>query len=90
MSWSLDAVVKTGGDEVLAKVKAKFDAVNLPNQEERSIKDMIATAALSAIAGCSPGQFLKLEASGSASSGGDFHSQSCRLSVQPIYGAVVE
>jgi hypothetical protein len=91
MSWSIDAIIKTGGDDVIGKVKAKFDAVKLDNAEERAIKDTLATAAMSAVAGCSPGQYVKLEASGSASSDGrDFRSQSCRLSVQPVYGAVID
>jgi hypothetical protein len=91
MSWSLDAVIKTGGDDVVGKVKSKFDAINLNNAEERLIKDIICQAALAAIAGCTSGQYVKLEASGSAhSSGSDFQNQNCRLSVQPIYGAVID
>jgi hypothetical protein len=92
MSWSLDAVIKTGGDDVVGKVKSKFDAINLNNAEERLIKDIICQAALAAIAGCTSGQYVKLEASGSASSDSSrgFASQSCRLSVQPIYGAVID
>jgi hypothetical protein len=90
MSWSVDAVIKTGGDDVLPKVKELFEKTHISNQEERSIRDMLCSAAMSAIASNTKDQYLKLEASGSAYGDGSRASQSCRLSVQPVYGQVID
>lgn len=89
MSWSIDAVVKTGPN-VAEKVQDLFDKVSLNNPTEKLIKDRIAETCVILVKANSPGQFLKIEASGSAYTASPAEYQNAKLSVQPIYGMVIE
>lgn len=96
MSWSVAFTVKAGAT-VADKVRERFAETNyLVGKTEKALKVQAGEMAVLAIAGMDPGMLVRVEASGSAwvenpdTEAEHSKQQVIKLSVEPIYGEIVE
>lgn len=88
MSWSLYATAKAGPG-VQASIIERFNAINYLKGDEALLKDSAANIVANAVNACSPGSFVHIECSGSASEYNGQKTQTLKLSVQPLHGDII-
>jgi len=87
MSWSVGAFGKA--EKVAAKLEADFKAITYLKEPEASIKDLAAGIVAKTLQDfTAPALAVKVDASGSMSTGTDGNSHSLTITVQPLYGLV--